>query len=245
MSMRPSTHIFRLARQELWVVTSFGAVLHDSGGYGMLGFGHCVETTQKILGANHVMANVMTASPSHHRLCAALDAEIGHTRQSHTHVYGRYMFLNSGSEALSLAARIADLNTKNRITAKQKLVRSLSFAHSFHGRTERPARLSDSCRPVYRQHLHSFASLDDIGTLKHNDVQGLRQAFADAERDGVFIDAMYFEPISGRRRHWLPLITAVLQSGERVSDQARCVVGHRLGAGWHSWTWGVECGRLP
>lgn len=188
-----------------WVVTSFGAVLHDSGGYGMLGFGHCVEGTQKILGANHIMANVMTASPSHHRICAALDAEIGHTRQTQTPVYGRYMFLNSGSEALSLASRIADVNTKNRITPQHKLVRSLSIAHSFHGRTERPARLSDSCRPAYRQYLHSFTALDDVGTLKHNDVQGLRQAFAAAERDGVFIDAIYLEPISGEGDTGCPL----------------------------------------
>ncbi len=188
-----------------WVVTSFGAVLHDSGGYGMLGFGHCVEATQKILGASHVMANVMTASPSHHRICAALDAEIGHTRTARTPVYGRYMFLNSGSEALSLAARIADVNTKNRITDQHQQVRSLSIAHSFHGRTERPARLSGSCRPAYRQHLHSFANLDDIGTLKHNDVQALRQAFAAAKRDGVFIDAVYLEPISGEGDTGCPL----------------------------------------
>ena len=188
-----------------WVVTSFGAVLHDSGGYGMLGFGHCVTTTQKIIGANHVMANVMTASPSHHRICAALDAEIGHTRQTQTHVYGRYMFLNSGSEALSLAARIADVNSKNRITTQHRQVRSLSVEHSFHGRTEHPARLSDSCRPAYQQHLHSFAALDDVGTLKHNDVQGLRQAFEEAERDRVFIDAVYLEPISGEGDTGRPL----------------------------------------
>ncbi len=180
-----------------WVVTAFGAVLHDSGGYGMLGFGHCVPTTQKILGANHIMANVMTASPSHRRICAALDAEIGHTRPTQTHIYGRYMFLNSGSEAVSLAARIVDVNTKNRITDRHRQVASLSVAHSFHGRTERPARLSDSSRPAYRQHLHSFAALDDVITLPHNDGQGLRQAFEQATRTKTFIDAVYLEPISG------------------------------------------------
>ena len=188
-----------------WVVTSYGAVLHDNGGYGMLGFGHCVEATQKILGANHIMANVMTASPSQQRICAALDAEIGHTRSTQSPVYGRYMFLNSGSEALSLAARIVDVNTKNHIATPQQRVRSLSIAHSFHGRTERPARLSDSCRAAYRQHLHSFASLDDVGTLSHNDVQSLRQAFAEAKRDNVFIDAVYLEPISGEGDTGCPL----------------------------------------
>lgn len=180
-----------------WVVTSFGAVLHDSGGYGMLGFGHCVESAQKILGANHVMANVMTASPSQRRMCAALDAEIGHTRKTQTPVYGRYMFLNSGSEALSLAARIVDAHTKNHNSVQPQRVRSLSLAHSFHGRTERPARLSDSCRPAYQRHLHSFAVLDDIGTLKPNDAQALRQAFATAAQEGVFVDAVYLESISG------------------------------------------------
>ena len=179
-----------------WLVTSFGAVLHDSAGYGMLGFGHCVEKTQQILGANHVMANVMTASVSQQRIGVALDAEIGHTRETQLPIYGRYLFLNSGSEAVTLAARIADVNTKEHIT-DQQLVRSLSIETSFHGRTERPARISGNGRAAYRQHLHSFANINDIGTLKHNDVHGLRQAFADAEREGVYIDAVYLEPISG------------------------------------------------
>ena len=188
-----------------WLVTSFGAVLHDSGGYGMLGFGHCVAKTQKILGDNHIMANVMTANPSQHRICAALDAEIGHTRQSQTPIYGRYMFLNSGSEALTLAARIADVNTNNRIAAHHQQVCSISIASSFHGRTERPARLSDSCRPAYQQHLHSFKALDDVITLAHNDVPALRRAFDTAKRDDVFIDAIYLEPISGEGDTGCPL----------------------------------------
>lgn len=180
-----------------WLVTAFGAVLHDSGGYGMLGFGHCVEETQKILGANQVMANVMTASPSQQRICAALDAEIGHTRPTQVPVYGRYLFLNSGSEAMTLAARIADVNTKNHIKPHHQRVRSLAVEASFHGRTERPARLSDSCRAAYLRHLHSFGTTDDIEFVKHNDAQDLRRAFQEAERDGVFIDAFYVEPING------------------------------------------------
>ncbi len=43
-----------------WIVTAKGAVLHDSGGYGMLGQGHTPEGILKAMGQPHVMANVMT-----------------------------------------------------------------------------------------------------------------------------------------------------------------------------------------
>ena len=178
-----------------WLVTSFGAVLHDSGGYGMLGFGHCVEEVEKTLGKSHIMANIMTANIAQRKICNALDAEIGHTR-TQTPVYARYLFLNSGSEAVTLASRIADLHTKKKI-AGPKGVKSLTLDSSFHGRTERPARLSNMCLSAYQQHLHSFSTRDDVGVIKHNDLEQLRQNFAAAERDGIFIDALYLEPVTG------------------------------------------------
>ena len=178
-----------------WLVTSFGAVLHDSGGYGMLGFGHCVEEVEKTLGESHIMANIMTANIAQRKICKALDAEIGHTR-AHTPVYARYMFLNSGSEAVTLASRIADLHTKKKI-AGHKGVKSLTIDSSFHGRTERPARLSNMCLSAYQQHLHSFVTRDDVDVIRHNDLAQLRQSFATAERDGIFIDALYLEPVTG------------------------------------------------
>ena len=45
-----------------WIVTSHGAVLHDNGGYGMLGGGHGPSEIISVMSENHVMANVMTPS---------------------------------------------------------------------------------------------------------------------------------------------------------------------------------------
>ena len=42
-----------------WIVTLNGAVLHDSGGYGMLGFGHTPEQVLGAMARPQVMANIM------------------------------------------------------------------------------------------------------------------------------------------------------------------------------------------
>lgn len=178
-----------------WLVTSFGAVLHDSGGYGMLGFGHAVPEIEQILGQTQVLANIMTASILQRRIRLLLDTEIGHTRNS-TSVYGCYMFLNSGSEAVTLANRIVDVNAKIRANARQRTV-SLVHNNSFHGRTERPSRLSDMCTETYVKNLHSFKNRDDVQVIKHNDAEDLQAAFAAAEQQDYFIDAVYLEPVTG------------------------------------------------
>ena len=67
-----------LAARGPWIVTSAGAVIHDSGGYGMLGLGHSPRAILDAMSEPRVMANVMTASPSQARLVRALQAEIGH-----------------------------------------------------------------------------------------------------------------------------------------------------------------------
>ncbi|MDG1524713.1 MAG: hypothetical protein P8Q90_01400, partial [Candidatus Thalassarchaeaceae archaeon] len=51
-----------------WVITSKGAVVHDNGGYGMLGSGHGPGEIIDSMSKNWVMANVMTPSFSQKRL---------------------------------------------------------------------------------------------------------------------------------------------------------------------------------
>ena len=43
-----------------WIITAYGAVIHDNGGYGMLGAGHGPESVIDAMSDNWVMANVMT-----------------------------------------------------------------------------------------------------------------------------------------------------------------------------------------
>ncbi|NMW25495.1 lysine 6-aminotransferase, partial [Rhodanobacter denitrificans] len=93
-----------------WIVTLKGAVVHDNGGYGMLGFGHNDPAILAALTRPQVMANVMSPSVAQLRFTAAMNKELGRSRGGSP--YARYLCLNSGSESVSLACRIADVNAK-------------------------------------------------------------------------------------------------------------------------------------
>lgn len=188
-----------LAARGPWIVTSHGAVIHDSGGYGMLGFGHGPDAVMKAMAGNHVMANVMSANFSQLRLTQRLHREIGHTRGGCP--FERFICMNSGSESVTVALRIADVNTKNQIAPSGphagKTPKLMSLQGSFHGRTDRPAQVSDSCLPNYRKHLNSFAERDNLITVPPNDVEALHAAFAHADENNIFIEALFIEPVMG------------------------------------------------
>src|SRR5690242_9437482 len=99
-----------LAARGPWVVTLKGAVIYDAGGYGMLPFGHTPKAVLEALARPQVMANVMTLSLSQLRFGRMLKREIGRTRGGSP--YPKFFCLNSGSEAVTLAARISDVNAK-------------------------------------------------------------------------------------------------------------------------------------
>jgi acetylornithine/succinyldiaminopimelate/putrescine aminotransferase len=182
-----------------WIVTLKGAVLHDSGGYGMLGLGHAPKAVLEAMNGTQVMANIMTPSISHIRLDRALRREIGQRRGGCP--YSRFLCLNSGSESVTLAGRIADVNVKLNTDPggrhAGKPVRRIAVKGAFHGRTEHPALYSDSTRKTYRQHLASARRLDDLIVVEPYDTGQLRQAFADAEANGWFIEAVFLEPVMG------------------------------------------------
>ncbi len=189
-----------LAARGPWIVTLKGAVVHDSAGYGMLGFGHAPPAVLEAMNHKQVMANVMTPNVSQKRLYEALCREIGHTRPGPCPM-DRFLCLNSGSEAVSLAARISDINAKlmtdpgGRHANKQ--IRFASLRGGFHGRTDRPAQFSDSSRKTYVKHLASFRDHDHLITVEPNDVEQLRQIFHWADSNDIFIEAFFFEPVMG------------------------------------------------
>jgi len=188
-----------LAARGPWVITLKGAVIHDSGGYGMLGFGHTPKAILEALSRPQVMANVMTPSVSQLRFTQALEREIGHTRGGSP--FKRFLCLNSGSESVSLAGRIADVNAKLMTEPGARhagrTIKRVAVKGAFHGRTERPALYSDSSRKAYVQHLASFRDERSVLTVEPYNVDQLRQIFADAERNGWFIEAMFLEPVMG------------------------------------------------
>lgn len=188
-----------LAARGSWIVTLKGAVLHDSGGYGMLGFGHTPQPVLDAMARPQVMANIMTPNLSHLRLANALKKEIGHRRGGSP--YARFLCLNSGSESVTLAGRIADINAKSMTEPGARhagrTIKRLAVKGAFHGRTERPALFSDSTRKTYLQHLASYRHEDTLITVEPYNIEQLRQVFADAERNHWFIEAMFLEPVMG------------------------------------------------
>ncbi|MFU8877051.1 MAG: aminotransferase class III-fold pyridoxal phosphate-dependent enzyme, partial [Wenzhouxiangellaceae bacterium] len=189
-----------LAAKGPWIITSKGAVLHDSGGYGMLGLGHAPDAVLAAMNQPHVMANVMTPNFSHQRFIDALRAELGRNRADGC-PFARFLCMNSGSEAVTVAGRIADINTLEMTGPGGRhegaTIKRLSLTGGFHGRTDRPARYSDSTRKTYRKHLASFRDDDSLITVEPNNIEDLERAFARAERENLFFEAVFMEPVMG------------------------------------------------
>lgn len=189
-----------LAARGPWIVTLKGALIHDNGGYGMLGAGHTPAAVMQAMARPQVMANVMTANLSQLKLERALRREIGQSRGGCP--YARFLCLNSGSESVSLAGRFADVNTKLHTDPggrhAGKKVKRIAVKGAFHGRTELPALYSDSSRPTYAKHLASWKHHEpQLITIEPYSVQQLQQAFADADANGWYIEAMFLEPVMG------------------------------------------------
>jgi acetylornithine/succinyldiaminopimelate/putrescine aminotransferase len=188
-----------LAARGPWLVTLKGAVLYDTGGYGMLGFGHTPEKVMAAMARPQAVANIMTPNVSQLRFARALRKEIGSTRGGCP--YASFMCLNSGSESVSLAARIVDANAKAMTDPGArhagKAIKRVVVKGAFHGRTDKPALYSDSSRKTYLQHLASFRGEDSVVTVAPYDMDALRKVFADADANGWFIEAMFLEPVMG------------------------------------------------
>ena len=188
-----------LAAAGPWIVTLKGAVLYDAGGYGMIGAGHAPVEVLDAMNRKHVMANIMTPNISQKRLMRMLRREIGHTRGECP--FDSFICVNSGSEAVTVAARLADINAKLMTDPgarhADKESRILSLKGSFHGRTQRPAQFSDSTRQTYSKHLKSFRDNDSLITVEPNDIEQLQQVFEWANSNNIFIEAFFMEPVMG------------------------------------------------
>jgi len=168
-----------LAGRGPWIVTAYGAVLHDNGGYGMLGAGHGPEGVIAAMSGNWVMANVMTPSFSQKRLAERLERELGHTRGSCP--FTKFICMNSGSESVTVSLRIADVNARNHTGPggrhEGKEIKLLAIEKAFHGRTDRPAQISHSCKGSYDKNLATFRDRDNLLLVPANDIEALEAMF--------------------------------------------------------------------
>ena len=205
-----------------WIVTLKGAVVYDCGGYGMLGLGHAPAAVLEAMSQPHVMANVMTPSLRQLEMTERLKQEIGH-RRAGGFPFDSFICMNSGSEAMTVASRIADINTRKLTDpggryAGRKIC-GLTLAGSFHGRTDRPAHFSDSTRAKYREHLASFRENDYLLTVEPNDIGDLEKVFADAEADGVFLEAFFMEPVMGEGNPGLAIEPGFYQRARELTRE--------------------------
>ncbi len=183
-----------------WVISLKGGVVYDCGGYGMLGFGHAPDAVLEAMNQPHVMANIMTPNVSQMTFIEFLRREIGHTRDD-DQPFSHFICLNSGSESVTIASRLADVNAKN-LTAEGgcyagRPVHGLTLKGSFHGRTDRPARYSDSSLGAYRKYLRSFDDEDYLLTVEPNNIAELEAVFERARDEYFLIEAMFMEPVMG------------------------------------------------
>jgi acetylornithine/succinyldiaminopimelate/putrescine aminotransferase len=184
-----------------WIITSHGAVIHDNGGYGMLGLGHGPEKVIGAMSQDLVMANIMTANFSQKRFADRMLKEVGRNRpEPLRRPFAKFLCLNSGSEAMTVACRISDIKAKIMTDPGGKYagrkIRFLSQVGSFHGRTEQPAKMSHSTRKSYEV-LASYRGDTQLDVIEPGNIEQLRAAFANADKDGIYYEAMFIEPVMG------------------------------------------------
>ncbi|MCF7793955.1 MAG: aminotransferase class III-fold pyridoxal phosphate-dependent enzyme [Candidatus Cloacimonetes bacterium] len=203
-----------------WIVTSHGGVLHDSAGYGMLGMGHSSSILLESMSKPWVMANVMTPQFSQKRFADLLKKEIGHTKDSCP--FSKFICMNSGSEAVSVAARICDIQTKKimeKAENRNKKVKQLSLQGGFHGRTYRAAKVSDSTGKIYRENLYSFSDIDDLIIVPPNDLTALKEIYKNAADNNIFIEAFYMEPVMGEGVSGLAITPEFYNLARRLTSE--------------------------
>jgi len=188
-----------LAGKGPWIVTLKGAVLHDNGGYGMLGAGHAPDHVLEAMSRPHVMANIMTPSYYQKRLADLLKREIGKGRECCP--FDKFICMNSGSEAVTVASRISDVNAKKQTGMGGdnygKTIKIMALEGAFHGRTDRPAQYSDSSLKSYKKNLASFQGRNNLITVPINDIEALKEAFDHAANNNEFIESFFMEPVMG------------------------------------------------
>jgi hypothetical protein len=182
-----------------WIVTLKGAVLHDAGGYGMLGAGHAGHRAGR--------AGQAAGDGQHHDAQpVAVPLRPGAARRDRPQPrrgcpYAKFMCLNSGSKPPAWPG-VSPTSTASCMTEPGaphagRTIKRVVVKGSFHGRTEPAARFSDSSRKDYQKHLASYRNDDSLIAIPPYDVAALERAFADAETQGWHIEAVFLEPVMG------------------------------------------------
>tara|TARA_Y100000590_G_C15739079_1_gene1019587 strand:+ start:43 stop:1350 length:1308 start_codon:yes stop_codon:yes gene_type:complete len=170
-----------------WILTTEDKLIYDAGGYGMLGLGHNPYDVLNKLSKPQVMANIMTPNYSQLEFSNLLLNEIGD--------HNKIIALNSGSEANTLAMRIANIHNKSNSVL-------VSMKGSFHGRTENPSKVSESCQNSYIKYLNEYNNKYNYNNKKiyfidYNNLNNLEETFNIIKKNNEFPEITLFEPVQG------------------------------------------------
>jgi 4-aminobutyrate aminotransferase-like enzyme len=212
-----------------WIVNSDGKVIYDTGGYGMLGFGHNHPKLLEAVGRRQVMANIMTPSFVQDEFWEKVKAEL-------TPAYDSILCLNSGSEANTLAMRIANIhNHENPVRVALK--------GSFHGRTEAPATVSENSRAGYERVLADYnpdnKAAKERGPAKFthfiepNDEKDAIRVFNEIKARGEFPEITLFEPVMGEGNPGVPADRGFYETLRGLtSEHGGLLLADSVQAGW-------------
>lgn len=170
-----------------WILTDKNTVIYDTGGYGMLGFGHNDDEISSVLSKPQVMANILTPNQSQNRFTEAIDKHAG--------MYNGFMALNSGSETNELAFRIADTHFKTNQSDKEPVIVVLDG--SFHGRTYLSGQASTSCTDKYKKYLSSFNRFFPTYRMKINNLVDVKNVFETIRKNNQAPLLTLMEPVMG------------------------------------------------
>ena len=188
-----------LAASGPWIITNENTIVYDVGGYGMLGFGHNDKNALCIMSKPQTMANIMTPSYSQQKFYDLFQKETNYK-------YSKIVCLNSGSEANTFAYRIANAHKKLNPVV-------VCLEDSFHGRTEAPSLLSNSCMSVYRKYLWDYKNHKmstnlynkSIYTVKPNSIKSLEDTFRKIKERKEYPELTIFEPVMGEGKPGLSI----------------------------------------
>jgi acetylornithine/succinyldiaminopimelate/putrescine aminotransferase len=215
-----------IASKGPWMVSMHGAVVHDSGGYGMLGFGHNPTHILNAMGQEQVMANHMTPSLSHATFTDALRNEIGRSRDECP--FESFICLNSGSEANEMVLRLVDMHAGR--AANGRKVHNLVVEGSFHGRTLAASFLTDTTADAYRTNkarvVTQMQELNYTLTCPPNDIETLHHWFERCKNENCWIQCVYLEGVMGEGNPGLALSPEFYMAARELTwkyDAALCI----------------------
>ena len=118
---------------------------------------------------------------------------------------------------------LADINANNHTGPGGKYegypIKMVSVERSFHGRTDRPAQISHSCKNGYDKNLATFQNRDNLILVPANDPDALEAIFQRSVDEKFFIELVAIEPIQGEGNPGLCVSREFYDAARRLTNQ--------------------------